>query len=106
MADTIDWPGLSGKNYTYFIYQLPHNSFKKSPGNYIFCKVVNNEWVPVYFGETEDLSERFDTHHASACIKRNGASHIHVHITRGDKRVRLAEETDLRQHYETACNKQ
>jgi predicted GIY-YIG superfamily endonuclease len=79
----------------------------RKPGNYIFAKLNSaGKWVPVYIGETGDLSERFDHHHAAACFNRNGASHIHAHISSNDRSTRLAEETDLRQNYTTACNNQ
>lgn len=103
--DSIKWPGLSGNEYTYYIYDMP-GSFKAQPGNYIFCKIVNNEWVPIYIGETSDLSDRFENHHASSCIINSSVTHIHAHLTKGGKQVRLDEETDLRQNFDTPCNKQ
>ena len=37
---TIKWPGASGQRYTYHVYDWP-TTFKSVPGNYIFCKIVN-----------------------------------------------------------------
>ena len=104
-TQTIEWPGASGKSYTYYVYNWL-NTFNSVPGNYIFCKIVNNQWVPIYIGEASDLSERFDNHHAMPCILRNGATHIHVHANKGGKQVRLNEETDLRHNFKAPCNKQ
>ena len=105
MADNENkavWTGTSGKQYTYWYYPLPP-TFKAEPGNYIFAKIVNNHWKAVYIGQTEDLSERFDNHHAAPCIERNGATYIHAHIN-AEKASRLAEERDLIGAYSTPCN--
>lgn len=103
---TCTWTGASGKQYKYWVHPIG-TLLKAEPGNYIFAK-LNGEglWEPVYIGETEDLSSRFDDHHAKSCIVRNGATHVHAHLTYGDRYVRLGEETDLRSNYRTHCNKQ
>ncbi len=103
-TETILWPGRSGKQYKYFIYPLG-TSFSAVPGNYIFSKETSpNHYRPIYIGETSDLSERFDSHHKMACIKRNGATHIHVHQTNGGVAVRRAEESDLVSRWKPVCN--
>jgi len=104
MADTASWKGQSGKSYTYGIFPLP-TSFKAEPGNYIFAKIVSGAWRSVYIGQTEDLSERFDNHHAMPCIKRNLATHVHAHLNNNGKQARLDEETDLVRGHDPTCNK-
>lgn len=100
---TINWPGNSGKQYKYWIYKLSRN-FAKEPGNYIFAiETEPGLWVPVYIGQTEDLSERFEDHHKAACISRNGATHIHAN-TNNSKQARLAEESDLVARWNPPCN--
>ena len=100
----IDWVGASGKRYRYQVFNV-NQPFKAAAGNYIFCKLnAYNVWVPIYVGQTEDLSERFENHHAMPCIKRNGATHIHVHLTTGGRQVRLDEETDLVRAHNPVCN--
>ena len=66
------------------------------PGNYIYAKVVNNVWVPVYIGQG-DLSVRCTTnHHQTECINSKAATHVHVHSHKTpDEAARLAEERDL-----------
>ena len=60
---SINWSGLAGRQYEYRIYPLGTN-FKAAPGNYIFAKETSpGRHLPIYIGETEDLSERFDSHH-------------------------------------------
>ena len=103
---TCTWTGISGKQYEYGIYPIG-TSFVAKPGNYVHAKVSGlGRWSAVYIGETEDLSTRFENHHAAHCIARNGATHIHVHLSSADRQVRLNEETDLRRSHNTPCNKQ
>lgn len=102
---TILWEGESGRKYKYWIYPLPPN-FDAKPGNYIFAKETRpGYWAPIYIGQTSDLSERFEDHHAMPCAKRNGATHIHAHTTEGGESARLAEETDLVRKWSPVCNK-
>lgn len=103
---TCTWTGVSGTPYNYFVHPIG-TDFNAVPGNYIFAKMNSQgRWVSVYIGETGDLSERFDNHHAMPCIKRNGATHIHAHKSSAVKQTRLNEETDLRKNYNPPCNKQ
>jgi predicted GIY-YIG superfamily endonuclease len=100
----IDWDGKSGREYRYWIYEIG-TTFSKNPGNYIFAKEVKPlEWSPVYIGQTGDLSERLDNHHKMPCIKRRGATHIHIHTGSQDEDTRLAEEKDLALRWHPACN--
>ena len=104
-APTIEWPGKSGQTYKYWIYKYGQHNFDAVAGNYCFAKETNpGYWSPIYFGETEDLSERFDYHHKIDCIKRNGATHIHAHKSSSDKKARCEEETDLVQKWAPICN--
>lgn len=102
MADTIQWPGASGKSYTYYIYAIGA-SLKAEAGNYIFARAESNTYVPIYIGETENLSERFDKHHKKDCIEAEGATHIHAHLN-ADEQARLAEESDLIAKWKPPCN--
>lgn len=100
---TYDWPGQSGKEYHYWIHKLGTN-FKKVPGNYIFVRETEDNHVPIYIGQTSDLSERFDNHHKMPCIKKNKATHIHAHTSSESEEKRLAEETDLVKRWNPVCN--
>ncbi len=69
-APTIIWPGLSSKEYKYWIYPIGA-SFKEEPGNYIFAKETKpGSWLPCYIGQTENLSQRLGDHEKEACAKR------------------------------------
>lgn len=110
MADenTCVWYGQSGRQYRYWHYPLSNFRFAASPGNYIFARVnADNQWEPVYIGETDNLQSRCcGTHHKWDCALRNGATHIHAHTTPGLRQARLDEEADLRANYRTPCNDQ
>jgi predicted GIY-YIG superfamily endonuclease len=106
LADKCNWPGTSGKTYTYHVYPIGH-SLKAEAGNYIFAKLnAQGQWSPLYIGETEDLDDRVATHEKRECVKRNGGTHIHAHLTPGDRSIRLNEETDIRNNFTTTCNDQ
>ena len=102
--ETIKWIGQSGKEYTYWVYIIG-TTFNKCPANYIFAKRTQpDKLLAIYIGETEDISERFDSHHKMPCIRQNGATHICVHKSSGDKKLRCAEESDLIANYHPVCN--
>jgi len=104
MATELQCKGKSGKMYKYTIYDLG-TQFSAVPGNYLFVKkLANGSHNILYAGETGDLSERFDDHHKMTCIMRQGATHIHVHKSSGDKKVRRAEEADIREEWDPPCN--
>lgn len=103
---TVTWTGKSGRTYDFTLYPIG-TTFKAVAAVYIFTKETSNRrWAPIYIGETSDLSQRFDNHHAMPCIKRNGATHICVY-TEGmsDLRRRKAVEADLLANYDPPCNR-
>ena len=104
-AQTIDWPGQSGKTYRYWIYPIG-TSFKEVGGNYIFAKEARpGSWIPVYVGQSKNLNQRLENHEKEACAKRNGATHIHAHKNDSEA-ARLAEEKDLIAKWKPVCNEQ
>lgn len=105
MADTptIDWPGASGKTYTYYIYPWDADLAAKA-GNYCFAKEVSpGKWTPLYFGQTGNFEDRFDGHHKWDCAEKRGATHIHAHLNARES-DRLAEESDLVKKWNPPCN--
>ncbi|MGH9714002.1 MAG: hypothetical protein ACRD5M_11965 [Candidatus Acidiferrales bacterium] len=96
------WLGESGTTYIYYIHSLPVAFDPSQDGNYIFSR-LNDEgkWVPIYIGEG-DLAERTgEDHHQAGCIKRKGASHVHVHLN-ATRKNRTDEEADLLARYSNA----
>lgn len=101
---TILWPGKSGTDYQYWIYPIGA-AFKEEPGNYVFAKESSpGKWTPVYIGQTSNLNQRLENHEKEACAKRNGATHIHAHLSSGSEVARKAEEADLILRWGPACN--
>ena len=105
MADTIDWPGESGKTYRYwFASEITNPSMKEVAGNYMFVKETVSGWVPVYIGETGNLNDRLTNHPELSCVKRNGGTHLMAHTTPGGKDERTDEEADLIEKWDPPCN--
>jgi hypothetical protein len=102
---TIEWPGASGRTYTYWIAPISA-SFKAQGGNYIFAKQTQpHVWTPVYIGQTGDLNDRLaSTHERMQCILADGATHIHTHL-QGNAQPRIDEETDLIRKWDPPCNR-
>ena len=98
----VNWPGKSGRTYTYQVYPIG-TSFHDVAGNYIYAKQVGSQWQPCYIGQTNSLQNRLANHEKEACAKRHGATHIHVKATPAE-RDRLAEEEDLIRLWNPPCN--
>ena len=93
MATTCEWAGQSGQKYGYHVYDLRFAFSPKQDGNYIFTKIVNNTWIPIYIGEG-DLQDRTSSHISNGCVAGKGATHIHAHVNKSAP-ARKAEESDL-----------
>jgi hypothetical protein len=103
-TQTVTWQGASGTRYTYYAYPIG-TTFLPGPGNYCFAKVgADGRWAALYFGQTGDLSDRFESHHKADCARRRGATHIHAHVNDGGEASRLREEADLIAAYKPPCN--
>lgn len=89
----IHWSGASGKKYGYWSKPLPFSCNPDQDGNYIFCKIVNNVWVPIYIGQG-DINECVNDATHYKCATGKGATHVHVH-TNSIEQARVAEEQDL-----------
>ena len=102
--------GSSGYTYTFLVYPLG-TAFKSLPGVYVVTRRHPKLFDPgfehsiLYFGETEDLSTRFDNHHKAASFRRNNANCIGV-LLEGciDEVARRAIESDLVMHWNPCCN--
>lgn len=98
---TCIWIGASGTKYTYHIHELPVTFSPNQLGNYIYAKLVDSKWAPIYVGEG-DLRDRVSAnHHKAKCIADNGATHVHEHLNPVDE-TRKNEETDLLARYTNA----
>ena len=100
---TYNWAGQSGKEYAYQVYKVGQR-LGRTPGNYMFAREADSGFLPIYVGQTSDLSERFDGHHKIDCIRANGATHLHAHASSRDEDVRRKEEADIKIAQEPPCN--
>lgn len=90
----VKWKGASGTAYDYYSDAIGEQTYRDVDGNYIFAKVVNGYWIPVYIGQGNLPARLSSDHHKWDCIQRKGATHIHQHQNPKEA-DRLAEERDL-----------
>ncbi len=93
---TCNWPGISGRTYTYGIYKMEGN-WNSVSGNYIFAKETSpGMWKALYVGETGNFSTRLTPNHEEwSQALQLGATHIHANTNHSGKIARLQQETDL-----------
>ncbi|MCE1166305.1 MAG: hypothetical protein LWX07_12980 [Bacteroidetes bacterium] len=88
------WEGQSESVYKYEICKLPYSFFDETMGNYIYCKYVEEKWIPIFIGQG-DLSLLISNDNPCIkCIKDKGATHVHIHLN-SDEKARKEEESDL-----------
>ena len=107
-VEPITWPGLLGEEYTYYIFPINTTFTDRKPGNFIFAKAAPFrifQWMPLYIGQTPNLSRGYAFAQQEAYAIRLGATHIHVHINE-DKEARKMEKMKLLQKYKPICNEQ
>lgn len=104
--EIIDWPGKSGKAYRYwFLQKLTAADIQALAGNYAFVKQLpNGNFVPLYFGQAEVLNARIPNHDRWDDAKRLGVTHVMGHTTPAGEQVRLDEERDLIQQWNSPMN--
>lgn len=93
--DFIDWRGQSGTLYRYWFCEMaqPLNAVA---GNYTFVKrLPHGHYTPLYFGETNDCSDRIPNHELWNAAVMLGATHVMAHSTLGGVAARRTEERDL-----------
>ncbi len=103
---TIDWNGASGKSYRYwFLTDTTAAGIQAVGGNYAFVKQLpNGNFLPLYFGQAEDLQVRIPGHERWDEAKRAGAIHVMAHTAPAGEQARLAEERDLIQQWNPILN--
>jgi len=100
----LNWPGASGKEYTYQIHPLGA-AFRPVPGNFILAREYEaGQWTPLYIGQTRDLSQRLEGYQNQESALQKGATHLHVHVSSGGQAARCEEERDLILRWGPVCN--
>jgi hypothetical protein len=104
--DVIDWKGKSGKTYRYwFIEDITAKGIQAAGGNYAFVtQLANGNFVPLYFGQAEDLQARIPGHDRWDEAKKAGVTHVMGHTTPAGEQARLDEERDLIQQWDPPLN--
>ena len=101
-----DFMGKSGTTYQFEVHAWG-SEFEAAGGVYAITKraVTNGKGshIFIYFGQTGDLSERFEDHAKASCFIKNGVNCICVHFE-SDEKTRLAIESDFLEGYGTPCN--
>ncbi len=100
----IYWEGQSGKDYGYWVHRIG-TSFNEVAGNFIYAKLAGpNEWLPVFIGQTDNLNNCAADQEKYQCARQNGATHIHIHTTKGGEASRVKEAEDLVSKWSPPCN--
>lgn len=103
MAAIVRWTGLRA-GYDFVVFDLNTAKWNDVPGVYVFCKVVNDRWQPVYIGQCGSFLTRISqAHHKWRAVLLHGATHVHAMVER-DERARLQIEADLLGRFNTPCN--
>lgn len=107
--DYVDWQGQSGTSYRYWFVSSPHvaSGINAVGGNYAFVRrLPNGNFVPLYFGQADDLQARIPNHERFDNALRAGATHVMAHTTPAGEQARLNEERDLIQKWNPVLNTQ
>lgn len=101
-ATTTTLTGDSGEQYEFEVYAL---DAKLDAGGavYAVARQKGDRHVPLYFGQTKDVSVRLHGHHKSECFDENEADCLCVH-REDDEDSRLKKELDLMIRYHPVCN--
>jgi hypothetical protein len=103
-SNLVNWPGQSGKQYTYEIFPLDA-VFQAFPGNYIYAgQAEDGSWVPIYIAQTRDLHQRLEGHVRMEDAVAYGATHLHAHYCSSGQASRCSEERDLIVQWQPVCN--
>ena len=103
----ITFRGRSGTEYTFGVY-LMDTSFNEDGAVYFVTRRYQKPeggytHDPIYVGQTEDLSTRFDDHHKQSCFDRKNANCVCAYVENSESK-RFDIEDDLIQNYVPPCN--
>lgn len=92
--------------YNFGIYSI-HATPRATNSVYLFCKIQDGQYVPLYIGKAADLSKRLVGHERRDEAIRLGATHLLVHAPGLGARVHhLEAERRLIGHYAPILNVQ
>jgi hypothetical protein len=99
--------GASGKAYRFKVYALG-TKFRKLSGVFVVASRSNradgsHQHVPLFVGQTEDLSQPFEKHRKADDLAQNGANCICL-LADDSETSRQAKEQDLVAGLHPTCN--
>lgn len=97
-----EWIGSSGQCYRFDVYPIDAR-LPPVPGCYVIVRLTETRPLPVFIGESGNLSRLLDGHPQARCIAAKGATQIHAHEA-GNAIRRLSEVADLIDHWVPPCN--
>ncbi len=104
---TVTITGDSGTKYAFDVLGLDSN-FNAVAGVYVVTDrhetaQGNYTHTVIYFGQTDDLDDRFSDHHKADCFEDHGANSLCFHADENEQ-SRLAKESDLIEAHNPPCN--
>lgn len=102
--ETCDWTGISGRPYRFRVFDLDAPIQQgEGKGNYIYAKVdAANRWRPIHVGHGDLTFRCSHCVDQMECIKKLGATHVHLRPTPGGEETRKAITRDLLARYSQA----
>lgn len=98
------WTGQSGQKYRYTVYMYG-TVFGPGPANFIYVREARpGHYVPLYVGQTADLSDPFEDAIAAEGLRQHRVTHIHVRHSDAREEIRRAERSDLISALKPPCN--
>ncbi len=76
--NSMTWAGLNGTVHRFWFVDLSLAGLGSQPGCYMFVRLTNQTWVPLYIGIADDLRARLTGHERWAEAKGQGATHLVV----------------------------
>ena len=104
---TVTITGDSGTKYAFDVFGLGSN-LNAVAGVYAVTDRHESaqggySHTVIYFGQTDNLDDRFSDHHKADCFKDHGANSLCFHAD-DNEQSRLAKESDLIEAYNPPCN--
>lgn len=104
---TVTITGDSGTKYAFDVFGLDSN-FNAVAGVYAVTgrrETAKDSYshTVIYFGQTDDLDDRFSDHHKADCFEDHGANSLCFHADENEQ-SRLAKEADLIAARNPPCN--
>ena len=104
---SLTFQGISGNAYEFVAYPWDAD-FETISAVYVITKFVvqpgeSPYYTPIYVGQTDNLSNHFDSHPKTECIARYGANCVCI-LPIEDNQYRSQVESQIKANYKLVCN--